>query len=38
MSLVRDADVLSIVRMEALEGDGDVEMDDGWDTITFAPR
>jgi hypothetical protein len=33
LSLVKDIDVLSITRMEALEGDYDIQMDVGWDAL-----
>jgi len=33
ISLVKDIDVLSVARLEGLEGNHDVEMDAGWDII-----
>ena len=36
LSLVKDIDILSIARLEGLDGNDDFEMDTGWDVITLA--
>jgi len=37
LSLVKDADVLAVTRLEQLPGNKDFLMDDGWDVIKTGP-
>jgi hypothetical protein len=35
MGLVKDKDVLSVTRLEEVEGDKEVDLEEGWDTINL---